>query len=63
MKLRIKVKKANNNGLCCRREGAAAGPGRIPKAALTDRLTSSREKREACKCRTKEIPADKEKTN
>lgn len=47
IKLRIKVKKENNNGLCCQMEGAAARPawpGCIPKPAIINRLTSTEKK-------------------
>lgn len=48
IKLRIKVKKENNNGLCCQTEGAAAVPawlGCIPKPAIINGLTSTEEKK------------------
>lgn len=48
IKLRIKVKKANNNGLCCQREGARLGRAVFPNwPSLTDSLPPRKKGRPA----------------
>lgn len=69
IKLRIKVKRENNNGLCCCPGGTACqvsfAETHIPQPVIINGLTSTgkKKKKTVWKLRTKEIPADKVKTN